>query len=268
MRIVRFLDEKGRECYGHNFRAGHAMLLEGHLFQGLQETGTRVSVKKLLAPLQPVAILCIGLNYRKHAIETGIKIPEYPVLFMKNPAAVANPGDPIVLPKVCVNPPQVDYEAELAAVIGKPARNVSAARALDYVLGYTAGNDVSARWWQQHAGASQWIRGKSFDTFCPLGPELVTADEIPDPQNLQLRCILDNEVMQDGNTSDMIFSVAQLIAFLSEGTTLLPGTVILTGTPSGVGFVRQPPVFLKPGDVVTIEIERIGTLTNPLVEEE
>ena len=244
------------------------MLLEGHLFQGLQETGTRVSVKKLLAPLQPVAILCIGLNYRKHAIETGIKIPEYPVLFMKNPAAVANPGDPIVLPKVCVNPPQVDYEAELAAVIGKPARNVSAARALDYVLGYTAGNDVSARWWQQHAGASQWIRGKSFDTFCPLGPELVTADEIPDPQNLQLRCILNNEVMQDGNTSDMIFSVAQLIAFLSEGTTLLPGTVILTGTPSGVGFVRQPPVFLKPGDVVTIEIERIGTLTNPLVEEE
>jgi len=268
MRIVRFLDEKGRECYGHNFRDGHAMLLEGHLFQGLQETGTRVSVKKLLAPLQPVAILCIGLNYRKHAIETGIKIPEYPVLFMKNPAAVANPGDPIVLPKVCVNPPQVDYEAELAAVIGKPARNVSAARALDYVLGYTAGNDVSARWWQQHAGASQWIRGKSFDTFCPLGPELVTADEIPDPQNLQLRCILNNEVMQDGNTSDMIFSVAQLIAFLSEGTTLLPGTVILTGTPSGVGFVRQPPVFLKPGDVVTIEIERIGTLTNPLVEEE
>ena len=268
MRIVRFLDEKGRECYGHDLGDGHAMLLEGHLFQGLQETGTRVSVKKLLAPLQPVAILCIGLNYRKHAIETGIKIPEYPVLFMKNPAAVANPGDPIVLPKVCVNPPQVDYEAELAAVIGKPARNVSAARALDYVLGYTAGNDVSARWWQQHAGASQWIRGKSFDTFCPLGPELVTADEIPDPQNLQLRCILNNEVMQDGNTSDMIFSVAQLIAFLSEGTTLLPGTVILTGTPSGVGFVRQPPVFLKPGDVVTIEIERIGTLTNPLVEEE
>jgi 2-keto-4-pentenoate hydratase/2-oxohepta-3-ene-1,7-dioic acid hydratase in catechol pathway len=268
MRIVRFLDEKGRECYGHNFQNGHAMLLEGHLFQGLRETGTRVSVKKLLAPLQPVAILCIGLNYRRHAVETGIKIPEYPVLFMKNPAAVADPGDPIVLPKVCVNPPQVDYEAELTVVIGKPARNVSAAKALDYVLGYTAGNDVSARWWQQHAGASQWIRGKSFDTFCPLGPELVTADEIPDPQNLQLRCILNNEVMQDGNTSDMIFSVAQLIEFLSEGTTLLPGTIILTGTPSGVGFVRQPPVFLKAGDVVSIEVERIGTLTNPVVEEE
>jgi 2-keto-4-pentenoate hydratase/2-oxohepta-3-ene-1,7-dioic acid hydratase in catechol pathway len=268
MHIVRFLDEKGKECYGHDFQNGQALLLEGHLLQGLRETGIQVSVKKLLAPLQPVAILCIGLNYRQHAAETGIQIPEYPVLFMKNPAAVVDPGDPIVLPRACVNPPQVDYEAELAAVIGKPARNVSVAKALDYVLGYTAGNDVSARWWQRNAGASQWIRGKSFDTFCPLGPELVTVDEIPDPQNLQLRCILNNEVMQDGNTSDMIFSVAQLIAFLSEGTTLLPGSIILTGTPSGVGFVRQPPVFLKAGDVVAIEVEGIGTLTNPVVEEE
>jgi 2-keto-4-pentenoate hydratase/2-oxohepta-3-ene-1,7-dioic acid hydratase in catechol pathway len=268
MRIVRFLDEKGRECYGRDLRDGKVTLLKGDLFEGLQDTGARVSVKKLLAPLQPVAILCIGLNYRQHAAETGIKIPQYPVLFMKNPGAVAHPGDPIILPRVCMSPPQVDYEAELVAVIGKPAKNVSAAKALDYVVGYTAGNDVSARWWQQNAGASQWIRGKSFDTFCPLGPELVTADEIPDPQNLRLRCILNGEVMQDGNTSDMIFSVAELIGFLSEGTTLLPGTIILTGTPSGVGFVRQPPVFLKPGDVVAIEVERIGTLTNPLVGDE
>lgn len=267
MRIVRFLDENGRECYGRDFKDGHALLLRGHLFDGLEETGSRVSVSKLLAPLQPPAILCIGLNYRQHAVETGIKIPEYPVLFMKNPASVTHPHDPIILPAVCAEPPQVDYEAELAAVIGKPARNVPLAKALDHVLGYTAGNDVSARWWQKHAGASQWIRGKSFDTFCPLGPELVTADEIPDPQNLRLRCILNNEVMQDGNTSDMIFSVAQLVAFLSEGTTLLPGTVILSGTPSGVGFVRQPPVFLKPGDVVSIEIEAIGTLTNRVVDE-
>lgn len=267
MRIVRFLDEKGRECYGHDFQNGHAVLLKGDLFHGLEETGSRVSVSKLLAPLQPPAILCIGLNYRQHAAETGIKIPQYPVLFMKNPASVTHPHDPIVLPAVCQESPQVDYEAELVAVIGKPARNVPLAKALDYVLGYTAGNDVSARWWQKHAGASQWIRGKSFDTFCPLGPELITADEIPDPQNLRLRCILNNEVMQDGNTSDMIFSVAELVAFLSEGTTLLPGTVILSGTPSGVGFVRQPPVYLKPGDVVSIEIEAIGTLTNPVVEE-
>jgi 2-keto-4-pentenoate hydratase/2-oxohepta-3-ene-1,7-dioic acid hydratase in catechol pathway len=267
MRIVRFLDEEGKECYGYDFREGHATLLKGDSVPQLQDKGTLVSVKKLLAPLQPVAILCIGLNYRQHATETGTKIPEYPVLFMKNPAAIAHPGDPIILPSACMNQPQVDYEAELAVVIGKPARNVSAAKALDYVLGYTAGNDVSARWWQKNGGASQWIRGKSFDTFCPLGPELITADEISDPQNLRLRCILNNEVMQDGNTSDMIFPVAELIEFLSQGTTLLPGTVILTGTPSGVGFVRQPPVFLKPGDVVSIEVERIGVLTNPVAEE-
>ena len=267
MRIVRFLDDDGREQYGHDLRDGQAELLEGQLFQGFRESGTRVSVRKLLAPLEPPAILCIGLNYRQHAAETRIEIPRFPVLFMKNPAAVAHPHDPIVLPAVCLNQPQVDYEAELAVVIGKPARNVPLAEALDYVLGYTAGNDVSARWWQQHAGASQWVRGKSFDSFCPLGPELVTADDLPDPQNLRLRCVLNEVVMQDGNTSDMIFSVAELITFLSQGTTLLPGTVILSGTPSGVGFVRQPPVFLQPGDVVSVAIESFGTLTNPVIQE-
>ena len=267
MRIVRFLDDDGREQYGHDLRDGQAELLEGHLFHGFRESGTRVSVRKLLAPLEPPAILCIGLNYRQHAAETRIEIPRFPVLFMKNPAAVAHPHDPIVLPAVCLNQPQVDYEAELAVVIGKPARNVPLAEALDYVLGYTAGNDVSARWWQQHAGASQWVRGKSFDSFCPLGPELVTADDLPDPQNLRLRCVLNEVVMQDGNTSDMIFSVAELITFLSQGTTLLPGTVILSGTPSGVGFVRQPPVFLQPGDVVSVAIEGLGTLTNPVIQE-
>jgi 2-keto-4-pentenoate hydratase/2-oxohepta-3-ene-1,7-dioic acid hydratase in catechol pathway len=266
MRIVRFLDENDQVCYGHDFREGQATLLKGELLAELQDRGERIFVKKLLAPLQPVAILCIGLNYRQHAAETGTKLPEYPVLFMKNPAAIAHPGDPIILPTVCLNPPQVDYEAELVAVIGKPVRNVSAANALDYVLGYTAANDVSARWWQLNAGASQWIRGKSFDTFCPLGPELITADEVPDPQNLRLRSILNNEVMQDGNTSDMIFPVRELIEFLSQGTTLLPGTVILTGTPSGVGFVRQPPVFLKPGDIVSIELDEVGVLTNPVVK--
>lgn len=182
MRIVRFLDENGSERYGHDFHDGRAELLEGDLFLGFGKTGARVAVRKLLAPLNPPAILCIGLNYRQHAAETGIKIPQYPVLFMKNPAAVAHPGDPIILPGACLNQPQVDYEAELVVVIGKPTRNAPVAKALEYVLGYTAGNDVSARWWQKHAGASQWIRGKSFDTFCPLGPELVTADEILDPR--------------------------------------------------------------------------------------
>ncbi len=262
--MIRFTDEKNRECYGYDYHDRSAALLTGHLFEKMENTGRRVQVKKLLAPLQPAAILCIGLNYRQHANETGAKIPESPILFMKNPAALANPDDPIVLPRSCINPPQADYEAELAVVIGKPAKNVSADDALNYVFGYTAANDVSARHWQKHGGAGQWVRGKSFDTFCPLGPELVTADEIPDPQTLQLKCILNNEVMQDGNTSDMIFSVRELIRHLSQDMTLIPGTVILTGTPSGVGFVRNPPVYLKPGDIVQIWLEHIGSLINPV----
>jgi 2-keto-4-pentenoate hydratase/2-oxohepta-3-ene-1,7-dioic acid hydratase in catechol pathway len=264
MRMIRFTDERDRECYGYDYHDQSAALLTGQLFGKMEDTGRRVQVKKLLAPLQPAAILCIGLNYRQHANETGAKIPESPILFMKNPAAIANPDDPIVLPRSCMNPPQVDYEAELAVVIGKPAKNVSADDALNYVFGYTAANDVSARHWQKHGGAGQWVRGKSFDTFCPLGPELVTADEIPDPQTLQLKCILNNEVMQDGHTSDMIFSVRELIRHLSQDMTLIPGTVILTGTPSGVGFVRNPPVYLKPGDMVHIWVEHIGSLINPV----
>ena len=264
MRMIRFTDERDQECYGYDYHDRSAVLLTGQLFGKMEDTGRRVQVKKLLAPLQPAAILCIGLNYRQHANETGAKIPESPILFMKNPAALANPDDPIVLPNSCMNPLQADYEAELAVVIGKSAKNVSADDALNYVFGYTAANDVSARRWQKHGGAGQWVRGKSFDTFCPLGPELVTADEIPDPQTLQLRCILNNEVMQDGNTSDMIFSVAELIRHLSQDMTLIPGTVILTGTPSGVGFVRNPPVYLKPGDIVQIWVEHIGSLINPV----
>jgi 2-keto-4-pentenoate hydratase/2-oxohepta-3-ene-1,7-dioic acid hydratase in catechol pathway len=243
-----------------------ATLLEGQLFSedGLKDTGRQVRVTKLLPLIQPAAILCIGLNYHEHAKETGAELPTYPVLFMKNPATVNAPGDPIVLPESCTDPLQVDYEAELAAVIGKSAKNVQADDALNYVLGYTAANDVSARRWQKHGGGGQWVRGKSFDTFCPLGPELVTADEIPDPQKLRLRSILNGEVMQDSNTADMIFSVAALIEKLSEDMTLLPGTVLLTGTPGGVGFTRKPPVFLKPGDTIEISLEGIGSLTNPV----
>jgi 2-keto-4-pentenoate hydratase/2-oxohepta-3-ene-1,7-dioic acid hydratase in catechol pathway len=156
----------------------------------------------------------------------------------------------------------VDYEAELAVVIGKAALDVPVESALDYVLGYTCANDVSARRWQKHGGGGQWGRGKGFDTFCPLGPVLVTADEIPDPQKLQIRCLLNGEIMQSGHSSDMIFSVATLISELSQDRTLSPGTVILTGTPPGVGVARNPPVFLSDDDVVTIEIEHIGQLTN------
>jgi len=160
----------------------------------------------------------------------------------------------------------VDYEAELAVVIGRTARNVPQQEALDYVLGYTCANDVSARRWQKRGGGGQWVKGKSFDSFCPLGPVIVTSDEIGDPQALGLRSILNGSVMQDGNTSDMIFPVARLIHLLSQDTTLLPGTVILTGTPSGVGFTRTPPVFLAPGDEIVVEIENIGRLLNPVVQ--
>jgi 2-keto-4-pentenoate hydratase/2-oxohepta-3-ene-1,7-dioic acid hydratase in catechol pathway len=265
MHIIRFVDEDDLVCYGHQYRDNTAVLLEGHLFSGLKTTGEKTKVKKLLAPIEPAAILCIGLNYHQHAKETGSKLPKYPVLFMKNPATLNNPGDPIIISPLCMDPLEVDYEVELAVVIRKAAKNVPADKALDYVIGYTIANDVSARNWQMHAGGMQWNLGKSFDTFCPLGPCLVTTDEISDPQTLQIKCLLNQKVMQDTNTSDMIFSVAEIIEFLSSIMTLLPGTVILTGTPSGVGFVRNPPVFLKPGDIVELTIDKIGTLSNPVV---
>jgi 2-keto-4-pentenoate hydratase/2-oxohepta-3-ene-1,7-dioic acid hydratase in catechol pathway len=265
MHIIRFIDENDLVCYGHEYSDNTAVVLQGHLYDGLITTGKKTKVKKLLAPVEPVAILCIGLNYHQHAQETEASLPRHPVLFMKNPAALNNPGDPIIISPLCLDPLEVDYEVELAVVIGKPAKNVPANQALDYVLGYTIANDVSARRWQKNAGGGQWVLGKSFDTFCPLGPELVTVDEIPDPQTLQIKCFLNQKVMQDTNTSDMIFSVAQIIEFLSSCMTLLPGTVILTGTPSGVGFVRNPPVFLKPGDTVELTIDKIGRLSNPVV---
>ncbi|MDY6863767.1 MAG: fumarylacetoacetate hydrolase family protein [Thermodesulfobacteriota bacterium] len=262
MHIIRFIDKNGQICFGHNYQDDTAILLEGRLFEGLKDSGRPVPVKKLLAPVQPPAILCIGLNYYNHSRELGAESPKYPVLFMKNPAAVNHPGDPIILPSSCMDPLQVDYEVELAVIIGKSAKDVPAEEALNYVLGYTIGNDVSARQWQKHSGGGQWVRSKSFDTFCPLGPEMVTTDEIPDPQTLQLKCFLNGQIMQDANTSDMIFPVATLIEYLSNSTTLLPGTVILTGTPGGVGFTRTPAVYLKPGDVVELTVEVIGTLIN------
>ncbi len=264
MRIIRFFDNADRIRFGRRQTDGTVTLFAGDPFGRLEETTEQASVKKLLAPVEPRVIFGIGLNYHAHAAEFGSSIPQYPVVFAKNPAAVTHPNDPIVLPPICMNPPEVDYEAELAVVIGRAATDVPAARALEYVLGYTIGNDVSARRWQKHAGGGQWVRGKSFDTFCPLGPELLTPEEIPDPQSLAIECRLNGDLMQEGNTSDMIFPVAELIAFLSSGTTLLPGTVILTGTPSGVGFARKPPVFLAPGDRMEVTIEPIGTLVNPV----
>jgi 2-keto-4-pentenoate hydratase/2-oxohepta-3-ene-1,7-dioic acid hydratase in catechol pathway len=212
-------------------------------------------------------LLGIGLNYRRHAEETNAKVPRYPILFFKGLNCVQNPGDPIELP-TALRSDQVDYECELGVVIGKRCKNASREDALRYVLGYTCVNDVSARDWQMAFGGGQWSRGKSFDTFAPLGPCLVTPDEITDPNSLALKTIVNGDVVQYSNTNDMIFDVPALIEFLSGSTTLMPGNVILTGTPSGVGMARNPPSWLKPGDIVTIDIERIGSLTNPVRNEE
>lgn len=266
MRIIRFQDAKGAIHHGVEHAEGKVTRLEGCLFGGHRDSGEAVQVAKMLAPLEPRDIMCIGLNYRKHAEEGGKPVPENPVLFMKNSGTLQNPGDAIVLPRA-LHSKEVDYECELAVIIGKTCHNVARADALAHVLGYTCANDVSARDWQMNGGGGQWCRGKTFATFCPLGPRIVTADEIPNPNSLAIRTILNGQVMQDWNTSDMIFDVPALISFLSASTRLLPGTVILTGTPHGVGSARKPPVFLKAGDSVTIEIEKIGELTNPVVEE-
>ncbi len=265
MKIIRFEDQAGNIHYGNPIDEMSAQLVEGDIFGKYDLTSKTIAMKKLLAPIVPPTLLCIGLNYKAHAEETGAKLPEYPVLFIKASNALNNPGDPIIIPKVATN--EVDFECELAVIIGRQAKNISKRNALDYVLGYTCANDVSARRWQKEGGGKQWCRGKSFDTFCPLGPCLVTTDDIPNPNDLKIRTILNDQTMQDSKTSDMIFDVPALISFLSQSATLLPGTIILTGTPPGVGFARKPPVFLKPGDQVSIEIEHIGTLINPVEEE-
>jgi 2-keto-4-pentenoate hydratase/2-oxohepta-3-ene-1,7-dioic acid hydratase in catechol pathway len=266
MRIMRFEGNDGKVHLGREHADGSVTRLEGDLFLGVRDTGEAMTVARILAPLQPTDVICIGLNYRKHAAEGNLPIPEHPVVFFKNTGSVQNPGGPIVLPRKLASH-AVDYECELAVVIGKRCHNVSKADAMSHVAGYTCANDVSARDWQMKWGGSQWCRGKTFATFCPLGPVLVTPDEIPNPNQLRIRTILNGNVMQDWTTSDMIFDVPTLIEFLSGSSVLLPGTVILTGTPHGVGGARKPPVYLQDGDTCSIEIESIGTLTNPVVAE-
>jgi 2-keto-4-pentenoate hydratase/2-oxohepta-3-ene-1,7-dioic acid hydratase in catechol pathway len=267
MKIIRFQDENGDIRFGSQQENGLVFSLRGNLFSEYELTSERAEVRKLLAPLMPSSILCIGLNYHHHARESGMMIPKFPVLFMKGINAVQNPNDPILIPSH-LKSDEVDYECELAVIIGEACKNVSRTNALDYVLGYTCANDVSARDWQIAKGGSQWCRGKTFDTFAPLGPCIVTTDEIPNPNELQIRTILNGEVMQDWNTKDMIFDVPALIEFLSGSTTLFPGTVIMTGTPQGVGMAQDPPRWLKPDDTVTVEIEKIGKLTNRVMNEE
>jgi len=261
MKITRYTDVEGIVQY-----AANGFRIEGDVFGAYSVTEERAEVAKLLAPIDPRAIFCIGLNYRKHAEETGATIPEVPVLFMKSPGALQHPGDPIQLPRH-LRSDEVDYECELAVVISKACKNVSREKAAEYILGYTCANDVSARDWQLRRSGRQWCRAKTFDTFAPMGPCLVTPDELTHPNELSIRTLVNDEVLQDWTTSDMIFDVPAIIEFLSGSTTLLPGTVILTGTPHGVGMALNPPRWLQAGDVVTVDIEGIGALINPVEEE-
>ena len=211
---------------------------------------------------RPGKIICVGLNYRDHAEEQGTDLPKAPLLFAKWNNTLIGPGDPIVVPPLVT---KCDYEAELGVVIGSTVRRVSAENALEAVEGYICVNDVSARDLQFADG--QWTRGKSPDTFCPVGPRLVPKDEIADPQTLGIRAILNGETVQDSNTGNMVFGVAEIIAYVTQTVTLEPGDLIATGTPAGVGAFRNPPTFMKPGDVITIEIDQIGSITNPVVAE-
>lgn len=258
MRIVRFeLQETAEQFYGV-LTNEHVTKITGDIYGDFQLTNRQypLAVGRLLAPITPVNIIAIGLNYRRHALESGNEIPEQPVIFLKTTNSVIGPDESITLPKN--HPDEVDYEAELAVIIGKTAKDIPEERALDYVLGYTCSNDVSARDCQLRFDV-QWARGKSFDTFCPLGPWIET--EL-DPADLAIKTHVNGQTLQASSTADMIFSVPYLVSYLSYNMTLLPGTVILTGTPEGVGMAREPQVYLQDGDLVEIEIGWIGTLKN------
>mmetsp|Transcript_28138 Transcript_28138/g.62055 ORF Transcript_28138/g.62055 Transcript_28138/m.62055 type:complete len:306 (-) Transcript_28138:121-1038(-) len=293
-RLIRFVDTKGRLLCGQPKVLSETLLKTGsdtaggssaelckvhdplafmnsRISEARELTGEEVQVSRLLQPIPPAQLLGIGLNYRKHGAEVKADIPKYPIQFMKTLNTLANPGQEVPIPFYASDPPEVDYEVELAVVIRRAANgsfcvNVPEEEVMDYVAGFTVANDLTARRWQGKKGGGQWCRAKSFDHFCPLGPTLVFPDEIGDVQNLRLTTHVNGVKKQDSTTADMIFSVKQLVAYLSQDTMLLPGTVILTGTPEGVGFVRDPPEFLKPGDEVEVAIEGIGSLHNTLVE--
>jgi len=242
---------------GASARARAAVVLSAPPAHAIRE----YDVGRLMAPIpRPGKIICIGLNYRDHVAESAQAVPDYPTVFAKYATCVIGPREAIVLPRASE---RVDYEGELAVVIGRYAKDVPPAEALGYVAGYTSFNDVSARDYQQRT--SQWTIGKTFDTFGPMGPALVTADDVPDPHNLTLRVTIGNDVLQESNTRHLIFSIPRLIAYLSAVMTLEPGDVIATGTPGGVGDARTPPRYLRPGEVVTVDIEGIGRLENPVV---
>ncbi|MFZ9931794.1 MAG: fumarylacetoacetate hydrolase family protein [Chthoniobacterales bacterium] len=266
MRIARVADPEGRLFHAEPAGdMGPFHILEGSWESGFSRAGPTIDRARLLAPVVPAAIYAIGLNYRDHAAETGAPIPDHPVLFCKSPRSVIGPGEAIVLPRR-LRSDEVDAEAELAVVLARDCRNATRENAMDFVAGFTCANDVSARDWQKRRSGGQWCRAKSFDTFCPLGPWVVTPDEFAWPLRIAVRGRLDGTTMQESDTSQMIFDVPTLLEFLSGDTTLPAGSVILTGTPHGVGMARKPPVWLKPGHRVEVEIEKIGVLANPVIE--
>ncbi|SIQ23618.1 fumarylacetoacetate hydrolase family protein [Halanaerobium kushneri] len=261
MKIIRY--QKDEKIKNGILKDETVFELKGDVFSNFSvgQEVAKLEKIKLLAPVQPPNIIAIGLNYRQHAVETGAEIPERPVIFLKATSSLTEPNSEIVLPKLA--PAEVDFEAELAVVIAKKAKNIETVEVDDYVLGYSCANDVSARDCQKKLD-KQWARGKSFDTFCPLGPWIETEVE---PDDLKIKSILNGKVMQQSKTSDMIFNIEQLVSYLSHNMTLLPGTVILTGTPEGVGFAREEKIFLRDGDQITIEIEGIGSLKNTVRKE-
>jgi len=262
VKFLRFLDRVGRNHTGILKDGETVIIAKGTPFYGLSETEDRMrlsEVASFLPPVYPPNVFALGLNYGLHAAETGKQPPDHPMIFLKGTNSVTAHLQPIRLPAPA--PCEVDYECELAVIIGRTARKVTPGQARDYILAYTCGNDVSARDCQTRLDL-QWARAKSFDTFCPLGP---VADTDFNPSSARITTTLNGKIMQDSNVSDLIFNVFELVSFISQGITLWPGTVIMTGTPNGVGFTRKPPVFLRPGDTVEVEIGGLGRLINPVV---
>lgn len=273
-RLVRFLARDGRVYYGDAIlpygvtdiaKTRQARIVTGDIFGKHEVTDQVEDVRLLLAPLaleDVKTVRCLGLNYEKHAHESGLPLPKFPVLFYKPVTSLSGPTDPIPVHQMAQEELGLDYECELVAVIGKRCADVPEFKALEYVLGYAIGNDVSHRDWQIKRGGGQWSLGKGFDGWAPYGPGIVSSALIKDPQTLKISTKLNGQTVQESNTADMIFNVKQTIAFLSRGTTLLPGDLIFTGTPSGVGMGREPKLWLKDGDVVEVELEGVGTCTN------
>jgi len=292
--IVRYINEQGETKYGELVRNSDDELdhdesdeeiiaiaernktrryecyeIEGNIYGKHKVTDHKEQVVQFLPPIHdPPAVILIGLNYKSHISESQMKLPINPIVFAKTPNSVIPNGSAIVIPKCCQQTPQVDYEVELAIVIGRDCKDVSEGEALNYVLGFTPANDVSARAWQldQALSGGQWVRGKSFDTFCPLGPSIRLAHTL-DPNKLTVATVVNGTVLQHSNTSFMVFNAVRLVSFLSQGTTLKQGTVILTGTPQGCGFARQPPVWLKDGDSVAVYVQSCGMCINNVVNQ-